>query len=1176
MRFLFHENWVSHVTESKMAPWFSWENAAISGSEWGPSPEWIRLFWKTFNCSDSLPLFSDWPLVPAFLGRPVLCRVRERHLVFIPPSEIYTISNFEEMGTAERNTSGLSSESDVIQSYKLSFTIVEEKYPWLLSLLNQCNIPIFDVAFMDCAASCQCLPRDGQSLGQILATKFAAAKSASYFSDPKSFSDSERDELFRLFASDFFSNGSGYGREELEVLRDLPIYKTVTGSYTRLQGNDLCMVPSSTFLKPYDEHCLSHSSDSFESCLLRALGIPELHDQQILVKFGLPEFNRKPQSEQEDILIYLYTNWQDLQEDSSIVEALKETHFVKSADEMSLELCKPKDLFDPGDALLASVFSGVGRKFPGERFISDGWLRILRKVGLRNSADADSVLECAKRIESLGSQCVKHAPDEFEIELFNSQDEVSFEVWLLAESLVKSIISNFAVLYSSQFCNLLGKIVCVPAEKGLPGIGGKRCGKRVLCSYSESILLKDWPLAWSCTPILSRNCVVPPEYSWGALNLRSPPPFSTVLLHLQIIGRNSGEDTLSHWPTASGLKTIDEASIDVLKYLDKNWGSLSSSDREALCQVAFIPAANGTRLVTASSLFARLTVNLSPFAFELPALYLTFVNILRDLGLQDTLSVNSAKNLLLSLQKACGYQRLNPNEFRAVLEIVHFICDERNSAAATTWDSDAIVPDDGCRLVHAKSCVYIDSYGSRYVKYIDTTRLRFAHQDLPERICIAFGIKRLSDVVIEELDGMEHFETLEYINSVPVAVVKQKLLCKSFQAAVWSVVCSISSNIQGFVCPVLEDIKRSLESIADKVHFVECLYTRFVLQPKSLDITRVREESIFPEWKGTRHRALYFVDQFKTCVLIAEPPRYVSFPDVVAIVVSRVLDSPFPLPIGSLFLCPEGSETAMVDALKLCSQMSVTGVGGDKDDFLGKELLPQDAVQVQFHPLRPFYAGEIIAWRSGNGEKLKYGRVPEDVRPKAGQAIYRFKVETMSGVIQPILSSNVFSFRCVSVASETSALVEYQPAILNADAESSGIVKSSFSQGQGKQQQTQELQYGRVSAEELVQAVHEMLSTAGINMDVEKQSLLQSTITLQEQLKESQAALLLEQEKSDTASKEAETAKAAWVCRICLNNEVDVSIVPCGHVLCRRCSSAVSRCPFCRLQVAKVMRIFRP
>lgn len=38
-----------------------------------------------------------------------------------------------------------------------------------------------------------------------------------------------------------------------------------------------------------------------------------------------------------------------------------------------------------------------------------------------------------------------------------------------------------------------------------------------------------------------------------------------------------------------------------------------------------------------------------------------------------------------------------------------------------------------------------------------------------------------------------------------------------------------------------------------------------------------------------------------------------------------------------------------------------------------------------------------------------------------------------------------------------------------------------------------------------------MLATAGVNLDVEKQSLLQSTLTMQEQLKESQAALLLEQ-----------------------------------------------------------------
>lgn len=45
----------------------------------------------------------------------------------------------------------------------------------------------------------------------------------------------------------------------------------------------------------------------------------------------------------------------------------------------------------------------------------------------------------------------------------------------------------------------------------------------------------------------------------------------------QIIGKNGGEDTLAHWPTTSGMMTIDDASCEVLKYLDKIWGSLSSS-----------------------------------------------------------------------------------------------------------------------------------------------------------------------------------------------------------------------------------------------------------------------------------------------------------------------------------------------------------------------------------------------------------------------------------------------------------------------------------------------------------------------------------------------------------------------------------------------------------------------
>ncbi|GAV61002.1 LOW QUALITY PROTEIN: zf-C3HC4_3 domain-containing protein, partial [Cephalotus follicularis] len=1183
MKILFHNIWVNHVMESNMAPWFSWENTSSSGGEGGPSPEWIRLFWKCFNgSSEDLSLFSNWPLIPAFLGRPILCRVRERHLVFIPPPLTDPASgNSIEDVDATGNPTGLSethtSESKLIQPYILAFDLAKTSYPWLLPLLNQCNIPIFDTAFMDCAAASNCFPAPSQSLGQVIASKLVAAKHAGYFPELTSFSPSNRDELLTLFAYDYLANGTNYGPEKLEVLRSLPIYRTVVGSCTRLQGQYQCMVSSNSFLKPCDERCLSYSSESAECSLLQALGVPVLHDQQILVRFGLPVFEGKPQSEQEDILIYLYANWQDLQADSSVVEALRETKFVRSADEFSTDLSRPKDLFDPGDALLTSVFSGERKKFPGERFATDGWLRILRKTGLQTTTEADVILDCARRVEFLGSECMNTSGDFDDLETDFSQfhNQVSAEIWAFAGSVVEAVFSNFALFYGNNFCSTFGNIACVPAELGFPGIGGKR----ILTSYSEAILLKDWPLAWSFAPILCRQNTVPPEYSWGAVHLRSPPTFLTVLKHLQVIGRNGGEDTLAHWPTAPGVLTIDEASCEVLKYLDKVWGSLSSSDITELQRVAFMPAANGTRLVTSNSLFARLTVNLSPFAFELPALYLPFVNILKDLGLQDMLSISSAKDILSSLQKACGYQRLNPNELRAVMEILYYVCDHTNEANISdglNWKSDAIVPDDGCRLVHAKSCVYIDSYGSRFVKFINTIRLRFVHPNLPERICMVLGIKSLSDVVLEELDHEESLQTLEYIGSVPLAVIKKKLQSKWLQDTVFTLINSISTYIPGISNLVLENIQNSLESVAKKLQFVKSVHTRFLLLPNSLDITLVAKDSIIPEWEdNSQHRTLFFVDRSQTCILVAEPPTYISVPDVVAIVVSQVLGSPIPLPIGSLFLCPEGTETAILDILKLSwerREIEATSI-----TMLGKETLPQDALQVQFHPLRPFYRGEIVAWRSQNGEKLKYGRLPEDVRPSAGQALYRFKVETAPGVTEPLLSSHVFSFKSMSLEGEDSSVTFSSGShTVNVNKTRVEVPESS---GRGKtisSQPGKELHYGRVSAAELVQAVHEMLSAAGINIDVEKQSLLQRTISLQEQLKESQATLLLEQGKADVAAKEAETAKAAWICRVCLSIEVDMTLVPCGHVLCHRCSSAVSRCPFCRLQVTKTVRIFRP
>ncbi|PKI36687.1 hypothetical protein CRG98_042917, partial [Punica granatum] len=1034
MKYLFHDNWVGHVMGTNLAPWFSWESSSVSVSQVGPTPEWIRLFWKNFSGCGSLSdltLFSDWPLIPAFLGRPILCRVKERCLIFVPP----LVTDQSTMGIdvndyQNESSVGHPSESSTIQSYLAAFEAVRQTYPWLPSLLNQCNIPIFDGHFMECAASCGCLPAPGQSLGQVIASKLVAARKAGYFPQLTSVSASDKDELVRLFANDFSCNDSNYGSEELEVLQSLPIYKTVIGSYTRLHNQGQCLISPNSFLKPYDDHCLSYTLASVE------------------------------------------------------------------------DLYKPKDLFDPSDALLTSVFSGERRKFPGERFTADGWLRILRKTGLRSASEADVIVECARRVEFLGADCIKSTGDldDFAMDSTNPQNEIPMEVYSLAGSVVDAIFSNFAVLYGNNFCNTLGKIACIPAELGFPSIGGKKGGRRVFTSYNDAILLKDWPLAWSCAPILSRQNVIPPEYSWGSLHLRSPPAFPKVLKHLQVIGKNGGEDTLAHWPIASGMMTVDDASLEILKYLDKVWGTLSSADVMELQKVAFILAANGTRLVTANSLFARLPINLSPFAFELPGQYLPYVKLLKDLGLQDMLSIDSAKCLLLDLQRACGYQRLNPNELRAVVEILHYLCDE---------------------IVEGK-----------------VAGLELSDKDL---------------------------QTLGQIGAVPLSAIRERMLSGSLQVAVWTVVKSMSRYTPSIGHLSLESVQNSLQLIGERLQFIKCISTRFRHLLSNMDITRAAKSSNILEWEedSSQHRTLYFVNRSKDCILVAEPPTYVSILDVISTVVSQVLGSPIPLPIASLFISPEGSESALIDAMGLCSDKRELEQRRGSSGLVGEEILAQDALQVQFHPLRPFYRGEIVAWRLQNGEKLRYGRVPEDVSPSAGQALYRFKVETAPGVTAALLSSQVLSFKSVSVGSFSG------PSTSSSESATESRKHVEALHGRGgltNSSQAQQGQYGRVTAGELVQAVHELLSAAGVHVDVEKQSLLQNAISLQEVLEESRAALLHEQERAEAAAKEADAARAAWICRVCLTGEVDMAMVPCGHVLCRRCSSAVSRCPFCRVQ----------
>ena len=45
-------------------------------------------------------------------------------------------------------------------------------------------------------------------------------------------------------------------------------------------------------------------------------------------------------------------------------------------------------------------------------------------------------------------------------------------------------------------------------------------------------------------------------------------------------------------------------------------------------------------------------------------------------------------------------------------------------------------------------------------------------------------------------------------------------------------------------------------------------------------------------------------------------------------------------------------------------------------------------------------------------------------------------------------------------------------------------------------------------------------------------------------------------------------------CPICLEHPRDTLLVPCGHLLCKRCSEMIDACPICRAEVRETHRAF--
>jgi baculoviral IAP repeat-containing protein 7/8 len=66
-----------------------------------------------------------------------------------------------------------------------------------------------------------------------------------------------------------------------------------------------------------------------------------------------------------------------------------------------------------------------------------------------------------------------------------------------------------------------------------------------------------------------------------------------------------------------------------------------------------------------------------------------------------------------------------------------------------------------------------------------------------------------------------------------------------------------------------------------------------------------------------------------------------------------------------------------------------------------------------------------------------------------------------------------------------------------------------------------------------------------------------------------------ERQKSTTEKELSNELKESKLCLICCVNEYNTTFLPCGHVIaCAKCASSLKKCPSCRRQLDKVVRIY--
>ncbi|KAL3671864.1 hypothetical protein V7S43_002532 [Phytophthora oleae] len=973
---------------------------------------------------------------------------------------------------------------------------------------------------------------------------------------------SELTEARAVLIAEFFShNGEttgGYNRVQLEKLKQLPIFVNIQDTPCSIHGSrDFFLIPPDLSLTdiplPPDAQQRFLKSNPRLNAFYKELGVEEMSDSKLLL-YVLPRYSELLRAQRDQIMRIILQKWQSLRGNAELTTLLKISALFRD-DEGENALYHPASAYcDPRNNVLATIYDGVRGQFPAQRYRTAEWLDLMGELGLQTEVTVDIFVECAQRIDGQ----------------FSGKQALAPEDEHLITTLHQFFVQNFDKFDRSRsFFERIAPLAFVPAAVYETSSEldvserqeGQFTSRSVVRKYSECAIPDDQALVYSTMPILA-NVALPPRVLYSRLGIKSPPPQDQVVAHLL---------SITHGDRAVSSRSLDwqfflpmvEVFQTIFKFLQEKWGNLGPETQQRLANAAVIPV--GSTLVKGSRLFFHLGENLAPLMFEVPRVFGAYDALFRHMGSKETPEVSDYIRLLRDLNEECCGHPLNLNELIAAARAIDLLVAamaESNHRLSLEEKHSIFLPSGTAVMQSMLVMAYNDS--TSLCSSIDLTELHLVHPRMSTRCCKMLGVPGLTTIVSEELDRENPIELLA---TDEIAHYNSILASHQFADGLRKIITAQQQKAStydafGFV-PDFEDLNQRIVNLAAyEVKCVAELHSRFIAQ---LDFP-VRKVDVT---KTMRQGSLSFLDQTRKRIYIATRSNTgMRTSHLVARCINQLLG-------GVLQDCSVLESVLACDEIEIPDVLQVLDIYEDPvliveklRGVLGQPLCEADRGNVELAPLRSCLPGELIAVQDGSGT-LCYAKVireePSDVS--------RYEVKVSSSSTRWLLATHLYFFRSARVGtsgkSSRNATATRQATTPAEHSEDVSLPQSVVAIAPEVQDNGLKPPVVVVSSANILSAVNDLLSRLNVTLDTGVEDLMAENLQLQRRLEVAEAGRRAAAAQIDTVLREKKEVQDSLVCAVCLENQVNRVLIPCGHIYCASCVQQLPRpsCPICRQNI---------